>query len=188
MKTVKDTLGIKYDKYAEIYNMNNEDLGLLLKYIMWSFGEDVILQDVKPIAKKRIIQYSEDLESQVEEKLNDFAFEKVFNSLTQQVSKSHRHWQILRDNLDNKKKDNEDGETKTPVIDVPEAPTEKEEKIEPDFWLQGNDIAFRQGVEEIIKGLGYDINEVAKYIEENAGDLILPFEPLSIEEVLERML
>ena len=190
MKTVKDTLGIKYDKYAEIYNMNNEDLGLLLKYIMWSFGEDVILQDVKPIAKKRIIQYSEDLESQVEEKLNDFAFEKVFNSLTQQVSKSHRSWQILRDNIDNAKKEkdgNGNNPTTTPVVNVPESPTEKAEKTEPDFWVQGNDIAFDPKAAELIQSLGYTLDDVAKYIEENASELILPFEPLSIEEVINRM-
>lgn len=193
MKNVKDTLGIKYDKYAVIYNMDNEQLGLLLKYLMWNNGKEVILQDLPEVSKRRIIKGSEMLDKEIEELLEDSTFENVFNEMTQQVKKSHRHWQILRDNIDNKKKDDEtetvtETATETPVVNVPEAPPEKEEKIEPDFWLQGNDIAFRPGVEEIIKGLGYDINEVAKYIEENAGDLILPFEPLSIEEVLERML
>ena len=195
MKNVKDTLGIKYDKYAVIYNMDNEQLGLLLKYLMWSNGKEVILQDLPEVSKRRIIKGSEKLDKEIEELLEDSTFENVFNEMTQQVKKSHRHWQILKDNLDNAKGKKSgdgdgdgDGEPETPVVDVPKAPPEKKEKIEPDFWLQGNDIAFRPGVEEIVKGLGYDINEVAKYIDENAGDLILPFEPLSIEEVLERML
>ena len=204
MKNVKDTLGIKYDKYAVIYNMDNEQLGLLLKYLMWNNGKEVILQDLPEVSKRRIIKGSEMLDKEIEELLEDSTFENVFNEMTQQVKKSHRHWQILRDNIDNKKKDDEtetvadtvtetvvetvaDTVTETPVVDVPEAPVQIKETNEVDFWVQGNEIVFSPKAEELIKFMGYDINEVREYIDRNAGRLILPFDPITIKEVLEEL-
>ena len=196
MKNVKDTLGIKYDKYAVIYNMDNEQLGLLLKYLMWNNGKEVILQDLPEVSKRRIIKGSEMLDKEIEELLEDSTFENVFNEMTQQVKKSHRHWQILRDNIDNKKKDDEtetvtetvaDTVTETPVVDVPEAPVQVKETNEVDFWIQGNEVVFTPEAEKLIKFLGYDINEVREYIDRNAGRLILPFDPVTIKEVLEEL-
>ena len=72
------------------------------------------------------------------------------------------------------------------MVNVPEAPVEEKVETE-DFWLQGDEVAFTPRATELIKNLGYDIEEVAKYIDQNAGRLILPFSPVSIEEVLSEM-
>ena len=121
MREIKDTLGIKYNKYTDIYKADNEQLGLLLKYIMWEFGKDVILSDVSELTRKRIEKKSKEIEEQIEELLEDDEFERVFNSLTQQIKRSHKSWQQLKDNIENKKKDNT---TPTTPTETPPTPTE----------------------------------------------------------------
>ena len=121
MREIKDTLGIKYNKYTDIYKADNEQLGLLLKYIMWEFGKDVILSDVSELTRKRIEKKSKEIEEQIEELLEDDEFERVFNSLTQQIKRSHKSWQQLKDNIENKKKDNTTPKAKT---ETPKAKTE----------------------------------------------------------------
>lgn len=139
MREIKDTLGIKYNKYTDIYKADNEQLGLLLKYIMWEFGKDVILSDVSELTRKRIEKKSKEIEEQIEELLEDDEFERVFNSLTQQIKRSHKSWQQLKDNIENKKKDNttqkaksEPQKIKTEKVETTETATETENEDETD--------------------------------------------------------
>ena len=105
MKEIKDTLGIKYEQYASLYNYeDDEKLGKLLKYVLWKYGKEVILQDMQPITKKRIEEASKALEDEIEMLIaNDYIFESIFNKMTTQISKSHRHWHILKENIENAK-------------------------------------------------------------------------------------
>lgn len=134
MREIKDTLGIKYNKYTDIYKADNEQLGLLLKYIMWEFGKDVILSDVSELTKKRIEKKSKEIEEQIEELLEDDEFERVFNSLTQQIKRSHKSWQQLKDNIENKKKDNTTPKAKseTQKVETTETATETKTSGETD--------------------------------------------------------
>lgn len=125
MREIKDTLGIKYNKYTDIYKADNEQLGLLLKYIMWEFGKDVILSDVSELTRKRIEKKSKEIEEQIEELLEDDEFERVFNSLTQQIKRSHHSWKLLKENLEkNKKKDNTTPTVTTTPAETPKAKSE----------------------------------------------------------------
>ena len=108
MREVKDTLGIKYDKYALLYNMDDGDVGKLIKYLMWHFGKDCILENLTAVSKKKITEYSNKLEKDVEDMLDDFLFDKIFTEMTQQVTKSHKCWQTLKDNLEKNKGKNTD--------------------------------------------------------------------------------
>ena len=103
MREVKDTLGIKYDKYALLYNMDDRDLGKLTKYLMWHYGKDLILENLTTVSKKKITEYSNKLEKDIEGMLDDFLFDKIFTEMTQQITKSHRCWQNLKDNMERTK-------------------------------------------------------------------------------------
>lgn len=103
MREVKDTLGIKYDKYALLYNMDDREVGKLIKYLMWHFGKDCILENLTAVSKKKITEYSDKLEKDIEDMLDDFLFDKIFTEMTQQVTKSHKCWQNLKDNLEKNK-------------------------------------------------------------------------------------
>lgn len=214
MREIKDTLGIKYNKYTDIYKADNEQLGLLLKYIMWEFGKEVILKDVSELTKKRIEKKSKEIEEQIEELLEDDNFENVFNSLTQQVKRSHRSWELLKENLEkNKKKKNNDKDddedndenketsttAKTKKKETPISTTTETEEKETETTIN-TDVCFSYDENNIlninsellskkIKSSKYDEDEVVTYVTENKKNLFLPNGCMvfSIEEIIKQM-
>ena len=48
------------------------------------------------------------MEKDVEDMLDDFLFDKIFTEMTQQVTKSHKCWQTIKDNLEKNKGKNKD--------------------------------------------------------------------------------
>lgn len=119
MKEVKDTLGIKYEQYSSIYNYDDEKLGKILKYLLWNYGKEVILQDLPKTSQNRIKEHSEQMENEIEHIIeNDILFESIFNKITAQVSKSHRHWHILKENIENAKNKNKPTENEIEAVKI----------------------------------------------------------------------
>ena len=197
MREIKDTLGIKYNKYTDIYKADNEQLGLLLKYIMWEFGKDVILSDVSELTRKRIEKKSKEIEEQIEELLEDDEFERVFNSLTQQIKRSHKSWQQLKDNIENKKKDNTTpttptetpptptetptetpkAKTETPKTETPKAKTEENEN---DYEFDEENVYFYNDSLHQIETVGFTQEQVAIFLYKNKERFDLPIKDISI--------
>ena len=137
MREVKDTLGIKYDKYALLYNMDDRELGKLTKYLLWHYGKDLILENLTAVSKKKITEYSKQLEKDIEGMLDDFLFDKIFTEMTQQITKSHKCWQNLKDNMEKNK-----GKNRATVEDI-EIATPWEPPCEPcmrmiDIYIEEN--------------------------------------------------
>ena len=198
MKDVKDTLGIKYDKYATIYSMDNEQLGLLIKYLMWEHGKDVILQDLPKISQDRIRRYSEKIKPQIDKLMDeDFYFEQIFIQMTQQVKKSHRCWQVLKDNLENAKNKKQGTDT-TEEKEEKEKQTETEIKTEikthsPDeCWIndKGDIEIDYESLQNAVKNSIYDEKAIKQYIVKNKKDLFLPTGlcTFSIEQITNYMI
>ena len=84
----------------------------------------------------------------------------------------------------NKNKGKENAGTPTKVEPVQE---KKKNKVDSDvdFWIEGYEVAFTPRALELIGNLGYDIYEIANYIQENEKILVLPFDPYSIEEIID---
>lgn len=182
MRDVKDTLGIKYNKYTSIYKLDNEKVGLLLKYLMWANGKEIILNDVSELTKKRIEKKSKEIEEQIEEMLEDEVFEIVFNEMTQQVKRSHKCWQQLKDNLESKKNDNtttpttpKEIPTKTPT----ETTTETEEN-ENDYEFDEDNVLFYNDSLHQIEIVGFTAEEVAMFLYKNKERFDLPIKDISI--------
>lgn len=191
MREIKDTLGIKYNKYTDIYKADNEQLGLLLKYIMWEFGKDVILSDVSELTRKRIEKKSKEIEEQIEELLEDDEFERVFNSLTQQIKRSHKSWQQLKDNIENKKKDNttpkaksEPQKVKTEKVETTETATDKTttetEENENDYEFDEENVHFYNDSLHQIEIVGFTTEQVAMFLYKNKERFDLPIKDISI--------
>lgn len=198
MKDVKDTLGIKYDKYATIYSMDNEQLGLLIKYLMWEHGKDVILQDLPKISQDRIRRYSEKIKPQIDKLMDeDFYFEQIFIQMTQQVKKSHRCWQVLKDNLENAK-------NKKQGTDTTEEKEEKEKQTETEIkteikshspsgccWInEKGDIEIDyELLQDAAKNSIYDEKAITQYIGKNRKVLFLPtgYCSFSMDEIIKQM-
>lgn len=170
MKEKKDTLGIKYNKYTSIYNLENEKVGILLKYLMWKNGKDVILQDVSTLTKKRIEKKSKEIEEEIEKLLDDSVFEIVFNDITQQIKRSHRCWQQLKDNLEkNKKKNKEETTTEETTETTAETTTEETEQRDYKYEEDGNVILTIKAYEEIQRQ-GLNIEDIEDYMIANIED------------------
>ena len=205
MREVKDTLGIKYEKYTSIYNLDDAKVGALLKYLMWENGKDVILKDVSALTKKRIEKRSKEIEERIEKMLDDAVFEIVFNEMTQQVKRSHRCWQQLKDNLDKNKNDNkeeateETEETETAeTTEETETTTSAKEKTETtttttdervyiesrDFYYDENgNVHLSEKEYQVITENGYNWKDIVEYMENNRDTFDYDF--ITIEEVLD---
>lgn len=193
MRIKKDSL-IKYMQLANTMYLTNEEFGALIRKTMldddtngyrYENLDDETVNDLKEFEQQWLYDYQ-----RLRKKNPMVAGANA--TVGSQVKHSTKAFYDQQERINKNKEEN--GKPETPVVDVPEAPVvdvpeaPKEEKIETeDFWLQGNDIAFTPRAAELIQNLGYDIEEVAKYIDQNAGRLILPFSPVSIEEVLGEM-
>lgn len=179
MKEIKDTLGIKYEKYTSIYNLEDEKVGILLKYLMWENGKDVILKDVSELTKKRIEKKSKEIEEKIEKMLDDAVFEIVFNEMTQQVKRSHRCWQQLKDNLEKNKNNNKEEakeKTKTTTKTKKEettttetTTTEETQQKDYSYNEEGYVILSEKAYEEITKQ-GLNAEDIEDYMIANIED------------------
>lgn len=203
MREVKDTLGIKYEKYTSIYNLDDAKVGALLKYLMWENGKDVILKDVSALTKKRIEKRSKEIEERIEKMLDDAVFEIVFNEMTQQVKRSHRCWQQLKDNLDKNKNDNkeeatekteiaettgaEETETTTTTDETETTTTTTDERVyieSRDFYYDENgNVHLSEKEYQVITENGYNWKHIVEYMENNRDTFDYDF--ITIEEVLD---
>lgn len=203
MREVKDTLGIKYEKYTSIYNLDDAKVGALLKYLMWENGKDVILKDVSALTKKRIEKRSKEIEERIEKMLDDAVFEIVFNEMTQQVKRSHRCWQQLKDNLDKNKNDNkeeatekteiaettgaEETETTTTTDETETTTTTTDERVyieSRDFYYDKNgNVHLSEKEYQVITENGYNWKHIVEYMENNRDTFDYDF--ITIEEVLD---
>ena len=138
-----------------MFNLEDEKVGILLKYLMWKNGKDVILKDVSELTKKRIEKRSKEIEEKIEKMLDDAVFEIVFNEMTQQVKRSHRCWQQLKDNLEkNKKKNKEEAtteETEEETTTTETKTTEETEQRDYSYNEEGYVILSKKAYEEIEK-------------------------------------
>lgn len=193
MREVKDTLGIKYEKYTSIYNLDDAKVGALLKYLMWENGKDVILKDVSALTKKKIEKRSKEIEERIEKMLDDAVFEIVFNEMTQQVKRSHRCWQQLKDNLDKNKNDNKEEATeKTEIAETTgaeetETTTTTDERVyieSRDFYYDENgNVHLSEKEYQVITENGYNWKHIVEYMENNRDTFDYDF--ITIEEVLD---
>lgn len=206
MREVKDTLGIKYEKYTSIYNLDDAKVGALLKYLMWENGKDVILKDVSALTKKRIEKRSKEIEERIEKMLDDAVFEIVFNEMTQQVKRSHRCWQQLKDNLDKNKNDNKEeateetetaetteetetttttDETETTTTKTTTTTTEERVYIESrDYYYDKNgNVHLSEKEYQALTENGYNWKDIVEYMENNRDTFDYDF--ITIEEVLD---
>ena len=194
MRDIKDTLGIKYDKYTSIYKLDNEKVGLLLKYLMWTNGKEIILNDVSELTKKRIEKKSKEIEEQIETMLEYEVFEIVFNEMTQPIKISHKCWQQLKDNIENKKRDYKTS-TETPT--EAKAESIKEEQTEDNYYTYKNGILDINTdlINQKIKSLNtkYTETEISEYVSlsvhHQKKDLFnqYGYMTFSIEEIIEQM-
>lgn len=193
MREVKDTLGIKYEKYTSIYNLDDAKVGALLKYLMWENGKDVILKDVSALTKKKIEKRSKEIEERIEKMLDDAVFEIVFNEMTQQVKRSHRCWQQLKDNLDKNKNDNKEEATEQTEIaettgaEETETTTTTDERVyieSRDFYYDENgNVHLSEKEYQVITENGYNWKHIVEYMENNRDTFDYDF--ITIEEVLD---
>lgn len=186
MRIKKDSL-IKYIQLANTMYLTNEEFGALIRKTMldddtngyrYENLDDETVSDLKEFEQQWLYDYQ-----RLRKKNPMVAGANA--TIGSQVKHSTKAFYEQQERI-NKKKDEDETAAETPVVNVPEAPVEEKVETE-DFWLQGDEVAFTPRATELIKNLGYDIEEVAKYIDQNAGRLILPFSPVSIEEVLSEM-
>ena len=84
----------------------------------------------------------------------------------------------------NKNKGKENAGVPTKVEPVQE---KKKNKVDSDvdFWIEGYDVAYTPRALELVESLGYDVYEISRYIQDNEKILVLPFDPYSIEEIID---
>lgn len=202
MKEKKDTLGLKYRHYSTIYNYDDEAVGKLLKYLMWENGKEIILEDVPNLTKKRIEKRSEELEKEIEKLIeNDIVFEGIFNQMSQQIKQSHRCWEQLKENIENKK-DNPPPTgtgagagatgilataatgTQTTQATATKTQTTEADKIGTDFCIESDDeVLYYIDTKEYLEGFGRNELEVTRYILEHKDKYDSPI-GYSIDDVL----
>lgn len=103
MREIKDTLGIKLTHYSKVYNMDNAQLGLIIKYLLWHENSEYILENTPEYLKSKLLKRTAEDEQTLQQLLeNDEVFARTFTDMSQQVKRSRECWHNLKNTLDNK--------------------------------------------------------------------------------------
>ena len=172
MRDKKDTLGIKLVHYSKLYNMDNSQLGVLLKYLLWNEDPEFIKENTPDYTMKKMLKAVNEIELEVQRLLEDDpVFEKVFVDLVQQVKRSRECWHNLRNIIDEKKTDKDGKENNNSSCYE---------------YKNGKITLFGNSYNDELKRLGKDKKDFIDYLEHNAPAFGLDVNiPYQMSELLE---
>lgn len=122
------------------------------------------------------------------ESLSGIAKSELENAIEECQGMYINYWDLIdKQNKYKNKNKNKGKENAGAPAKVEPVQEKKKNKVDSDvdFWIEGYDVAYTPRALKLIENLGYDVYEISTYIQDNEKILVLPFDPYSIEEIID---